>query len=100
MLNNSCLFIILVFGTEEKKLVVRGYVDHIILNFIGGSVRCLLGSICRKLRGKKNYSFNEYLYGLEDSEDFVIDELGHEFNNKWIGVITIVIIALLFFKNF
>ena len=63
-----------------------------IFNFIGAVVRCVYGTTWRTIAGRKKYTFKEYLRGPNGSDDW-FDMLGHELNNKVIGVITFVVIV-------
>jgi hypothetical protein len=62
----------------------------IILNFIGACVRWLFGSIWRTIFEEKKFTFNEYLNGPENSDDW-FDLTGHVFVNKIIGIISLFI---------
>jgi len=66
-------------------------IAHIILNTIGATVRWLYGTIWRTLFNKPKFTFEEYLYGPKDTEDY-FDHTAHQFNNKLIAIITIGII--------
>jgi hypothetical protein len=61
-----------------------------ILNKIGGTFRWMLGSIS----SKNKFTFKDYIYGPKNSDDY-FDQMGHQFNNKWIGLFIIIIIALI-----
>ena len=69
----------------------------IFFNFIGGFVRWLYGTIWRTVANKPKFKFREYLYGVEDSED-IFDKLEHNFVNKIIGMLTVVLLCFILFK--
>ena len=66
----------------------------IIFNFIGAVTRWVYGSIWRSIVQKKKYTFNEYLYGPKNSDDY-FDTMGHTFINRIVGAITLVLICIL-----
>ena len=68
-----------------------------ILNFIGGFVRWIFGSLYRAMTNKPKFKFREYIYGPDKSDDW-FDVTGHRFNNKWIGLISIVLFCWLLMK--
>lgn len=75
---------------KKYKMGIGG----IIFCYIGGTVRFFYGNSIRKLglTSRKHYSFKEYINGPNDPEDIIFDTIGHEFINKVVGFITIVII--------
>jgi hypothetical protein len=68
-----------------------------ILNWIGGTLRWMLGSIWFSLRQKKNFKYSEYLFGPNNSDDW-FDEKGHGFVNILASCVFIMIMILLFLK--
>jgi hypothetical protein len=56
------------------------------INFLGASLRWIIGSISAKISSKPKFTFKEYLYGPTNSNDYY-DKNGHRFNNIWIGLI-------------
>jgi|GEM_PF-1735008 len=70
-------------------LSVRHYI-----NYIGGTIRWAIGTTWSNIRGSKKYSYQEYIYGPNDSDDFIIDGLGHQMINRVIGMIVIVALGL------
>lgn len=68
-----------------------------ILNFIGGTVRWIYGSIWRTLFNKPKFTYSEYINGSKNSKDY-IDSMGHRFNNIIIGMIFLVIIISIVFR--
>lgn len=66
----------------------------IIFNYIGGVVRWILGSIWRSIVNKPKYEFDEYINGINNSDD-IFDTAGHELVNKIIGCITLVLFCWL-----
>ena len=71
----------------------------IIFNFIGAVTRWVYGTIWRTLAHKKKYTFQEYMYGPKNSDDY-FDAMGHTFINKVIGAITLVLICILIGEYF
>ena len=65
-----------------------------IINFIGACTRYVYGYTWRSLANKKKFTFKDYLYGLQDSDDW-FDMTGHRFINIMVGLITIVGIIML-----
>lgn len=65
---------------------------RIIFNYSGGIVRYIFGTIWRTIFNKKKYTFSEYIYGPKNSTDYY-DVMGHQFNNRIIGVIFLVVIT-------
>ena len=68
------------------------FIGGIFFNFIGGSIRYIYGSIWRTIARKKKFSFKEYIYGPNDSDE-IEDSLGHEIVNRIIGMAAIVIMV-------
>lgn len=73
---------------------IMGYVGATFFNYVGGTVRFLLGSIYFKVLGKPNFSYEEYIHGPKNSDHFY-DTTGHRFVNIILGFITVVSIAIL-----
>lgn len=67
------------------------FIGGLFFNFIGGCIRYIYGSIWRSIFGKKKYTFHEYLYGPDDSDE-IEDSLGHEIVNRFIGFIFVILI--------
>lgn len=63
----------------------------VLYNFIGACVRWLYGTIWRTIAHKEKFQFHEYLYGPDNSDDY-FDNVGHQFVNKVIGIITLVVV--------
>ncbi len=72
-------------------------IGRTILNYIGGTIRWIYGTIWRSIFYKPKYKYSEYIHGPKNSKDY-FDKYGHEFNNRVIATIFIVIIVLLFMK--
>ncbi len=68
-----------------------------IINWVGGSLRWVIGSIWFSIRKKKNFTYSEYLYGPNNSDDW-FDEKGHGFVNILAACVFIMILILLFLK--
>ena len=66
----------------------------ILLNFIGGSLRYIYGSIWRTIFNKPKFTFKEYINGPKKSDYY--DEHGHQYNNRMIAVIFLAIIIFSF----
>ncbi len=65
-----------------------------ILVFIGATIRWLYGSVWRTVFQRKKYTFNEYLNGPNDSEDWY-DKRGHRMVNIWIAIAAITLVLSL-----
>lgn len=63
-----------------------------IFNFIGGSIRWLIGSIWGLLTNKPNTTFQHYLYGPKKSKNRT-DLLDHSTANGLLGAAIFFIIA-------
>ncbi|MDX9854567.1 MAG: hypothetical protein RBS81_12360 [Tenuifilaceae bacterium] len=63
-----------------------------ILGFVGACVRWLYGTTWRTIANRPKYKFSEYLNGPEYSDDW-FDMTGHDFVNRVVGMITIVMIC-------
>lgn len=72
--------------------LIKIYYGRIVANYVGATVRWIYGTIWRTIFKKKKYTYSEYVYGPNDSTDS-FDEVGHQFNNKIIGMITIAVVA-------
>ncbi len=59
-----------------------------IFNFIGGSIRWVLGTAWRTVSNKPKFTFWEYINGPKKSSDF-FDEKGHLFVNILIFFLTL-----------
>lgn len=66
--------------------------DGIILNYIGATFRWIYGSIWRTLFRKPKFTFSEYLNGQKKSDYY--DEMGHQLNNKLIGMLGLFLIII------
>ena len=64
---------------------------RIFLNFIGGNIRWIFGTIWRKIFDKEKFTYNEYLFGPIKSNGSY-DEIGHTLNNKIIGAILLFLL--------
>lgn len=69
-----------------------------MLNFVGGSIRWLWGQIRFYLFGGKKYLFREYFNGPEDSDDEIVDRMGHTLINRVLGLIVVMLLAFLSVK--
>ncbi|PIA78639.1 hypothetical protein BFR04_03650 [Gaetbulibacter sp. 4G1] len=68
-----------------------------ILNFFGAITRYSYGLIWRTIFRKPKFTFNEYLYGPKNSDNY-FDQTAHVFNNKIIGLICIGVLIFLLMK--
>lgn len=64
----------------------------VLLNYIGGTIRYIYGSIWRTLFDKPKFTFKEYINGPKKRDYY--DEMGHEFNNRLIAFIFLGIIVI------
>ena len=72
--------------------LIRYYLGRIVANYVGASVRWAYGTVWRTIFNKPKYTYSEYVNGPNDSDDH-FDEVGHQFNNRIIGIITIGLFA-------
>jgi membrane protein YqaA with SNARE-associated domain len=70
-----------------KILSIRFY-----LNFLGGIIRYVFGTIWRTIFNKPKFTFKEYIYGPKS--DNYYDEMGHSFNNRMIALVFLVILVM------
>ena len=64
-----------------------------ILNFVGGTIRWIYGSLWRTIFKKPKFKFKEYISGPNNPDYY--DKFGHHFNNKIIAIISIGILLSL-----
>jgi len=64
------------------------------INFIGGTVRWIFGSIWRTVANKPKFTFTEYIVGPKRPDYY--DTMGHRFNNILIGMIVFSLIISYF----
>ena len=64
-----------------------------LLNYIGGTLRFIYGTVWRTLFNKPKFSYKEYIYGPKRPNYY--DKTGHDFNNRMIAFIFIMIIVSL-----
>ena len=64
-----------------------------LLNYIGGTIRFIYGTLWRTIFDKPKFTFKEYIKGPKKSIHY--DDFGHQFNNRIIGVIFLGIIILM-----
>lgn len=72
-----------------------------LLNFIGGTMRCIHGSLVRLLGLSKrpSFTYREYLNGPDRSDDVFFDRTAHRFNNVAIGTLTLILLLALLLFN-
>lgn len=61
-----------------------------LLNYIGGTLRYVYGTTWRTIFNKPKFTYKEYIYGPKKKTYY--NENGHEFNNRMIAFIFIMII--------
>lgn len=69
----------------------------LIFDFVGACIRWIYGTILRTITNRPKYKFHEYLNGPENSSDW-FDITGHNFVNRVIGMIAIVLICWIIIK--
>ena len=83
---------------EFNRICLDGFFENItgrfILNVLGATVRWIYGSVWRTIFRKKKFTYKEYLYGPENSEDW-FDQKGHTFVNIVIGMIFLMLIIMI-----
>ena len=69
--------------------IIGEFIFYVLLNFIGGTIRWIIGSIWRILFNKPKFTYKEYINGLEEPDFY---DSTHTFINGAIAVVFIVII--------
>ena len=72
-------------------------IGGLLFDYVGAVVRWIYGTIWRTIANKPKYKFREYVHGPENSDDW-FDMTGHNFVNRVIGFITIVLICWIIIK--
>jgi hypothetical protein len=67
--------------------------NRFLLNYIGGTLRFIYGITWRTIFKKPKFTYKEYIYGPKKKNYY--DENGHEFNNRIIAFIFIIIIIFI-----
>ena len=62
-----------------------------ILNYIGGTIRYIYGTIWRTILDKPKFTYKEYIYGPKKPDYY--DKMGHEFNNRMIAGFFLMLVA-------
>lgn len=65
---------------------------HFYLNFLGGIIRYIFGTIWSTILKKPKFMFKEYICGPE-SENYY-DEMGHSFNNRIIAIVFLFVFIM------
>ncbi len=65
---------------------------RVLLNYVGGTLRYVYGSIWRNLFDRPKFTFKEYINGPKKGDYY--DESRHKFNNRIIAFIFLIIILL------
>jgi hypothetical protein len=63
------------------------------LNYIGGTIRFIYGTLWRTIFNKPKFNFQEYVNGPKKRNYY--DDTGHQFNNRMIAFIFIMTIIFL-----
>lgn len=72
-------------------------IGSIVLNFIGGNIRWVFGTIWREILKREKFTYKEYLFGPKRSNGSY-DEIGHTLNNKIIGAVFLFLLASILIK--
>jgi hypothetical protein len=62
------------------------------LNYVGGTIRYVFGTVWRTIFDKPKFTYKEYIYGPKKGDSY--DEIGHTFNNRIIAIIILAVIAM------
>lgn len=73
--------------------IIEIITGRFILNYIGGTIRYIYGTIWRTIFNRPKFTYKEYINGPKRKNYY--DEMGHEFNNRIIAFIVIGIIVCL-----
>ena len=77
--------------------IVEDIIGGIILNYLGGFLRFLFGTIYRRMFGMKTYTFKECLNGPpEEGINYISQNNEHRRDNEFIGILFIVFSVLLY----
>jgi len=68
-------------------------IGRFLLNYIGRTLRFIYGTVWITIFKKPKFTYKEYIQGPKKKTYY--DENGHEFNNRMIGFIFIMIIVVL-----
>jgi hypothetical protein len=74
---------------------IQIFTGRFLLNYIGGTLRFIYGITWRTIFNKPKFTYKEYIYGSKKKNYY--DKNGHEFNNRMIAFIFIMIIISLAF---
>ncbi len=66
---------------------------RVLLNYIGGTIRYIYGSIWRTIFDKPKFTFRENIYGIKTKD--VSETTIHEFNNRIIGFIFLGLLSFI-----
>jgi len=67
-------------------------------NYIGGTIRYIYGTTWRSILKKPKFTYKEYINGPKKPDYY--DKMGHEFNNKMIGLIFLILVIFKFLNVF
>jgi hypothetical protein len=73
--------------------IIEIITGRFILNYIGGTLRYIYGTIWRTIFNRPKFTYKEYINGPKRKNYY--DEMGHEFSNRIIAFIVIGIIVCL-----
>ena len=73
--------------------IIQIIIGRFFLNYIGGTIRFIYGTIWRTIFNKPKFTYKEYINGPKRKN--YSDEMGHEFNNRIIAFIVIGIVVCL-----
>ena len=73
--------------------MIRGIDD--ILNFIGACIRWCYGYLFETALGQKNFTFDEFLNGSENKNDFA-GRIGHRNVNRFFAALIIIPLIMIF----
>lgn len=72
--------------------IIGEFIIYILLNYIGGSIRWLFGTLWRALFNTPKYTFKEYIHGPEDSDHY---DSAHGCINTIIAIAFIALVVII-----
>ena len=74
------------------------HLHRIFLNYLGGSIRFIIGTTWRTILKRPKFTFKEYIYGIKTKD--VSETSMHEFNNRIIGFIFLGLLSYILIEYF
>ncbi len=78
--------------------LIAAIVGGWLINFIGASIRWIFGTSWRTILNQPKFTFKEYLYGPNESDDWY-DQKGHRLSNFIVAFAFFFVVAVLAFRQ-